>query len=54
MVLKEGATGSSVKQVQIFLGLKADGAFGPKTKAAVVAWQKAQGLKPDGIVGPKT
>lgn len=34
--------------------LAVDGAAGPKTKAAIVAFQKAAGLYPDGIAGPKT
>jgi peptidoglycan hydrolase-like protein with peptidoglycan-binding domain len=36
------------------LGITADGDFGPKTKAAVVAFQNKHGLVADGIVGPKT
>lgn len=42
--------------VQLLIGgnLTADAIFGPRTKAAVVAWQTAKGLKADGIVGPKT
>jgi hypothetical protein len=32
----------------------ADGVFGPKTEAAVKAFQKKHGLATDGIVGPKT
>lgn len=32
----------------------ADGVFGPKTYAAVVALQKAHGLQVDGVVGPQT
>lgn len=31
-----------------------DGAFGPKTKAALSAFQADQGLDPDGIWGPRT
>jgi peptidoglycan hydrolase-like protein with peptidoglycan-binding domain len=34
--------------------LKVDGIFGPKTLAAVKAFQKSHGLKVDGLVGPKT
>ena len=42
--------------VQVLLGaeLKADGIFGPKTKAAVASYQAAHGLTADGIVGPQT
>lgn len=31
-----------------------DGDYGPKTVAAVQAFQRLNGLKPDGVVGPKT
>ncbi len=34
--------------------LRADGIFGPKTKAAVQDFQRARRLKPDGIVGVQT
>lgn len=54
MTLKLGSKGSEVVALQKFLGLKADGDFGPKTDAAVKRWQKNNGLAVDGIVGPKT
>jgi len=53
-------TGSDVEFVQKRLnakadaGLDADGAYGPKTEAAVKAYQKAHDLDTDGVVGPKT
>ncbi len=43
-----------IKVLQIKLGLKADGDFGPKTEAAIRAFQISQKVVPDGIVGPKT
>ena len=54
MVLKKGSEGADVKKLQEKLGIEAIGKFGPKTEAAVKAWQKANGLKDDGIVGPAT
>ena len=54
MVLKRGSSGDDVKKLQEKLGVEAIGKFGPKTEAAVKAWQKANGLKDDGIVGDAT
>ena len=53
-VLKDGSEGADVKKLQEKLGVEAIGKFGPKTEAAVKAWQKANGLKDDGIVGDAT
>ena len=52
--LKVGSNGEHVKYLQSKIGVVADGAFGPQTKAAVVAFQKAHALAADGIVGPMT
>ena len=54
MVLKVGSEGADVKKLQEKLGVESIGKFGPKTEAAVKAWQKANGLKDDGIVGDAT
>jgi len=59
-ILKQGATGSAVKDLQnllIRLGYlkgKADGVYGANTYKAVVAFQKANSLKADGVAGEKT
>ncbi|MEY4477636.1 MAG: hypothetical protein RJA31_1140 [Actinomycetota bacterium] len=49
-----GSRGADVRYLQTKLKLTADGIFGVKTKAAVIAFQKSKGLTADGIVGPKT
>ena len=49
--LRLGDQGDAVKTLQGLLGISADGDFGPKTKAAVIAWQRKKGLVADGIVG---
>ena len=60
ILLRQGATGQVVVELQQKLRTNGfdigslDGAFGPKTKAAVIAFQKAKGLASDGIVGPAT
>lgn len=54
MLLKLGSEGEDVKKLQSKLGVDPIGKFGPKTDAAVKAWQSANGLTADGIVGPST
>ena len=54
MLLKVGSEGADVKKLQEKLGVETIGKFGPKTEAAVKAWQKANGLTADGIVGDAT
>jgi peptidoglycan hydrolase-like protein with peptidoglycan-binding domain len=52
--IKRGATGPAVQELQRFLGVSPDGAFGPVTEKAVKGFQAANGLEADGIVGPVT
>jgi zinc D-Ala-D-Ala carboxypeptidase len=60
--LREGDSGEDVRQLQIRVAgwvslnetLSVDGAFGPRTKAAVQRFQAGYGLGQDGIAGPQT
>jgi hypothetical protein len=42
------------KILQALLDIKADGAFGPATKTALITYQLSKGLIPDGSCGPLT
>lgn len=58
-MLRLGSSGAGVREIQRLLSraghaVKVDGDFGPATKKAVMAFQKANRLKVDGIVGPAT
>ncbi|WP_062514814.1 peptidoglycan-binding protein [Halobacillus sp. KGW1] len=53
-VLKQGARGLAVGEVQRRIGVSVDGSFGPKTKEGVKTYQEQHGLEVDGMVGPKT
>ena len=59
--LSLGASGSDVQRAQALLNqrgasppLTEDGQFGPATRSAVAAFQRAAGLSPDGVMGPHT
>ena len=54
MILKNGSKGKEVKELQEFLGIQADGIFGPGTERHVKKWQSENNLVVDGIVGPAT
>lgn len=58
-VLTSGSRGADVRSAQRLLtagghALEADGVFGPKTRSAVIAFQRSRSLVADGVVGPKT
>lgn len=52
--IRNGSRGQDVTVLQSFLGIDADGIFGPKTEAAVKEFQNEHGLDVDGIVGHLT
>ena len=57
--LRSGDKGTAVKELQKALknlgyDVSADGSYGPKTVAAVIAFQKQNGLDADGVAGAKT
>lgn len=58
-VLRRRDQGPAVEELHRLLGLVEPGEpgfglFGPRTEAAVTAFQRAHGLDPDAVVGPKT
>ena len=59
-MLKTGSSGDEVTKLQKRLAAVgfdpggADGAFGPKTDAALKAFQEKAGIAADGICGPQT
>jgi hypothetical protein len=58
-MLATGSSGPAVVRLQQLLvaagfAVSTDGVFGPRTRAAVIAFQAARGLTADGIVGPRT
>jgi peptidoglycan hydrolase-like protein with peptidoglycan-binding domain len=54
LTLKQGARGAAVVALQKALHVTADGAFGPKTAAAVTAFNKVHKLRADAVVRPAT
>jgi peptidoglycan hydrolase-like protein with peptidoglycan-binding domain len=58
-MLRMGSTGAKVRELQALLvraghPVKVDGDYGPSTRDAVKAFQKAARLKVDGVAGPET
>jgi peptidoglycan hydrolase-like protein with peptidoglycan-binding domain len=57
--LSAGATGQDTRSIQGLLSGRShpvtmDGAYGPVTRSAVMAFQHSSGLSPDGVTGPAT
>jgi tetratricopeptide (TPR) repeat protein len=52
--LRLGQSGEAVKRLQLALGLKPDGNFGPGTERALKNFQQKHGLRPDGVVNEST
>ncbi len=54
IVLSADSEGRQVRLLQLALGIRADGVYGPRTAAAVRRFQASRGLSVDGVVGPAT
>lgn len=60
LVLKEGSSGEAVQTLQLklkslgYFSGTGTGYYGPVTREAVIAFQKANGIGADGICGPST
>jgi peptidoglycan hydrolase-like protein with peptidoglycan-binding domain len=52
--LRRRAQGETVRELQVLLGVPADGYFGQSTVEAVLRLQQRQKILVDGIVGPQT
>ena len=52
--IRQGARGEHVKVIQSIVGVEVDGRFGPRTKAAVRAWQRTIDLPVSGVVNPES
>ncbi len=53
-VLRLGSAGKLVEALQTFLGIKADGDFGPKTEEAVKTFQNSSKLPATGQIDTNT
>ena len=53
-MIESGDTGKAVEVWQKIVGTTEDGEFGPKTKAATIAFQQRHKLEVDGIAGPQS
>ncbi|NJO43684.1 MAG: peptidoglycan-binding protein [Cyanobacteria bacterium CRU_2_1] len=54
LALQVGDRGTDVYNLQVALGISADGIYGPQTYQAVIEYQQICGLRVDGIAGPET
>lgn len=52
--VRSGQHGPDVRTVQLLLGIRADGRFGPETIRSVRDFQRGHRLQADGIVGPRS
>lgn len=53
-IVRLHSEGPWVARLQNALNIKSDGIFGPKTEAALIAFQLANNLEPDGVAGRMT